>query len=179
MKVTVFGGAQAKPGDAIYNQAVQLGQLLGQAGCTVLTGGYMGSMEAVSQGAAEVGAHVIGVTCDEIERWRPIKANPWIKEEWRHTTLHERLLALLDSCDAAIALPGGVGTLAEIVLMWNRLLINSMQPRPLVLVGRGWQEVFSLFFETQDACIQQEDRRLLAFAKDVAQAARLVCHKSP
>ncbi len=179
MKVTVFGGAQAKPGDAIYNQAQQLGQLLAQAGCTVLTGGYMGTMEAVSRGAAEAGVHVIGVTCDEIERWRPIKANPWVKEEWRYPTLHERMLALLDACDAAIALPGGVGTLAEIVMMWNRLLVNSMQPRPLVLVGEGWEEVFTHFFETLGAYLQPKDRDLLVFAKDVAQAVRLVCQKSP
>jgi len=52
-----------------YQEALELGRLLGTAGFTVLTGGYVGTMEAVSRGAAESNAHVIGVTCDEIERF--------------------------------------------------------------------------------------------------------------
>jgi len=50
-----------------------------------------GTMEAVSRGAAEAGGHVIGVTCEDIEKWRPIGANAWVKEEWRKKTLTERL----------------------------------------------------------------------------------------
>jgi predicted Rossmann-fold nucleotide-binding protein len=40
--------------------------------------------------------------------------------------LHERLLALIDGCDAAIALPGGVGTLLEIAMMWNRMIVDAI-----------------------------------------------------
>lgn len=62
MKVTVFGGAAAVPGNPAYFEAQRLGCLLAQAGHAVLTGGYMGAMEATSRGAAEAGGHVIGVT---------------------------------------------------------------------------------------------------------------------
>ena len=56
-----------------YAEALALGELLAQRGHTVLTGGYMGTMEAVSDGAAAAGGHVIGVTCDEIGRFaRPL-----------------------------------------------------------------------------------------------------------
>lgn len=51
MNITVFGGAQPQPGDENYRMAHKLGQLLGQAGHTVLTGGYGGTMEAVSRGS--------------------------------------------------------------------------------------------------------------------------------
>src|SRR5512143_1618151 len=102
MKVTVFGGTLPKPGEHDYLEAVRLGDLLAQSGHTVITGGYMGTMEAVSKGAADAGGHVIGVTCDEIERWRSSKANPWVKEEWRYATLPERMIAMMDACDAAI-----------------------------------------------------------------------------
>ena len=61
-RVTVFGGSRTEPGDQDYQQAYFLGELLGKAGYTVLTGGYIGSMEAVSRGAAESGGHVVG--CD-------------------------------------------------------------------------------------------------------------------
>ncbi len=121
IRITVFGGSQPKPGDPVYQQALHLGELIASSGYIVLTGGYIGTMEAVSRGAAEAGGHVIGVTCDEIEAWRPVRPNPWLTEEMRFPTLRQRLFALVDNCDGALALPGGVGTLAEISLMWNQL----------------------------------------------------------
>ena len=78
----------------------------------MLTGGYIGTMEAASRGAAEAGGHVIGVTCQEVETWRRVTPNAWVLEEWRYPTLHERLLALIDGCDAAIALPRRRGNAA-------------------------------------------------------------------
>ena len=114
MNITVFGSASPIPGGERYEEARCLGELLARAGHVVLTGGYMGTMEAVSRGAAEAGGHTIGVTCDQIERWRNAKANAWVKEERRFQTVRERLYCLVESCDAALALPGGVGTLAEI-----------------------------------------------------------------
>ena len=83
MKISVFGGSQPKEEDAAYAEAMELGRLLAQRGHTVLTGGYIGVMEAVSRGACEAGGHVIGVTCEDIEAWRPIKANSWVMEEIR------------------------------------------------------------------------------------------------
>ena len=105
-------------------------------------------MEAVSRGASEAGGHVIGVTCGEIERWRDVGPNRWVKEEWRKKTLIERLQVLIRECDAAIALPGGAGTLTEIALMWNLMIVESMHRRPLILVGSGWQSVFDQFFKS-------------------------------
>ena len=47
-RVTVFGGSLPKPGEPAYRNAYELGKLLGAAGFAVLTGGYIGTMEAVS-----------------------------------------------------------------------------------------------------------------------------------
>ena len=55
MNISVFGGSQTKEGDAAYAEARELGALLAQRGHTVLTGGYIGTMEAVSRGAHEAG----------------------------------------------------------------------------------------------------------------------------
>ncbi len=147
MKVTVFGGALPKEGSAAYEEARELGKLLAERGHAVLTGGYMGTMEAVSRGASEAGGHVIGVTCEDIEAWRRSKANAWVKEEIKKKTLLERLQVLIEGCDAAIALPGGAGTLTEISLMWNLMIVESLPPRPLILVGSGWQSTFDQFFK--------------------------------
>jgi uncharacterized protein (TIGR00725 family) len=148
--------------------------LLGQSGYIVLNGGYVGTMEAVSRGAAEKGGHVIGVTCQEIERWRKSKANPWVNEEWHLQTLDQRLLALIDNCDAALALPGGVGTLLEISMMWNRLIIKAIAARPLILIGPGWRSVIDSFLQQQGHYLTERDRQWLTFAGTIEEAVEKI-----
>jgi uncharacterized protein (TIGR00730 family) len=170
MRITVFGGSTPKPNEPAYKEAYRLGQFIGEAGHTVLTGGYIGTMEAVSRGAAEAGGHVVGVTCDEIEGWRPVAPNPWIKEEIRFPTVRERLYKLIEGCDAAFALPGGVGTLAEIAVMWNQIQTHAMRPHPLILIGEGWKNMFEQWFTSNGVYIPPDHRRLVSFASDVETA---------
>jgi len=174
MKVSVFGGSQPKEGSEAYAEAMQLGKLLAQRGHVVLTGGYIGTMEAVSRGAAEAGGHVIGVTCEDIEHWRAIGPNAWVKEEWRRKTLMDRLMGLIEGCDAALALPGGPGTLTEISLMWNLMIIGSLRRRPLILIGGGWQTVFDQVFASLGTYSPDGQRALLQFAPDVTSAVQLL-----
>ncbi len=176
MNVSVFGGSSPKPGDQAYEEAILLGRLLAQKGHTVLTGGYMGTMEAVSRGASESGGHVIGVTCEEIERWRPVGRNAWVREEWRRKTLLERLKSIIEYCDAAIALPGGPGTLTEIALTWNLMTIESLSRKPLILIGEGWLKVFEKYFSTLGAYTHDGQKDLVQFASDVQSAARMLAN---
>jgi uncharacterized protein (TIGR00730 family) len=178
MNVTVFGGATAAPGEPVYEEAMRLGRLLALAGHTVLTGGYMGTMEAASRGAAEAGGHTIGVTCEEIERWRSSKANPWVQEEWFQPTLHERMVVMMDNSAALIALPGGPGTLTEISLAWNRMLVEAIPARPLILIGLGWKSVFAQLFAAQGPYIAPRHRSLLTFVDTIEEAATLLDPKS-
>ena len=174
MNITIFGGAQPQPGTPPYDEAYHLGKVLAERGHAVLTGGYIGTMEAVSKGASEAGGHVIGVTCAEIENWRPIAANAWVKEERRAETLLERLNWLINGCDAAIALPGGPGTLTEISLMWNLLVVESIHRRPLILVGEGWRAIFNQVFEATGEYTSVNAKTLLLFAEDVESAVALI-----
>ena len=174
MRVSVFGGSRPKDGDAAYAEAQELGKLLAERGHIVLTGGYIGTMEAVSRGAHEAGGHVIGVTCDDIERWRPVGANRWVKEELRKETLMERIHALIHESDAAMALAGGTGTLTEIALMWNLMTVESLHRRPLILIGRGWQSTFDQFFQEFDSYITVPQREILRFAHDVHTAVQIL-----
>ncbi len=175
--VTIFGGSQTTPGEPGYEAARRLGRLLAEAGWTVMTGGYMGTMEAASRGANEAGGHVIGVTCDEIEAYRQVGHNAWVKEERRYATLRERIHALIEASDAAMALPGGPGTLAEVSSMWNHLLIGAVLPRPLILIGPGWHETFELFFRNFSTYIPAAQLRWLQFAPDVDAAVNLLNHQ--
>lgn len=173
-KIAVFGSARPKSGDLDYGEAEHLGRLLGQAGYIVLTGGYMGTMEAVSRGASEAGGHVIGVTCDELEAWRPVSHNRWVKEEMRFPRLRDRLLALIDECDAALALPGGPGTLTEVSMMWNQLLIQAIPARPLILIGPGWKVAFETMYQVLGSYIGESERSWLSFAENVEAAFQLL-----
>lgn len=167
LHIAVFGGSWPKPGHPAYDEALALGSLLGSKGYVVLTGGYVGTMEAVSRGASQQGAHVIGVTCDEIERFRPTKPNPWVKEELRFPTLRSRLMGIIDACDAAFVLPGGIGTLAEMAMMWNHLLVGSITPRPLILIGTGWEAIIETLFSTMNNYIPEEQRAWITVASDI------------
>lgn len=174
MKVTIFGGAQPKEGSAAYAEARQLGALLARNGHTVLTGGYMGTMEAVSRGAYENGGHVIGVTCEDIEAWRPTRKNSWVKEERKFKTLADRMMELMRAGEGAIALAGGTGTLAEISLMWNLMLVRSLSPRPLILVGSGWQATFDQFFKEFESYMSAGQREWIYFADDGNTAVKIL-----
>jgi uncharacterized protein (TIGR00730 family) len=177
LKVTVFGAANTVPGEVLYEQALELGKLLAQSGFNVLTGGYIGTMEAVSRGAAEAGGHVIGVTCEDIEAWRKVKANAWVHEERRFTTLNQRLEHLITGCDAAIALPGGIGTLVEISLTWNQMVINAIPLKPFIIIGEEWHTSLRTLLERMGAYIPQSSRALISFAKNNQEVLKLLNQK--
>lgn len=174
MKISVFGGSQPQSGSNAYAEAFELGRSLAQLGHTVFTGGYMGTMEAVSRGAAESGGHVVGVTCAQIERWRNIGVNSWVSEEWKRETLMERLQTLIEACDVALALPGGPGTLTEISLTWNLMIVGALERRPLVLIGDAWRSVFSEVFLRLSDYIPNDQRVLLQFAADSMSAIEIL-----
>ncbi len=152
--------------------------MIGEAGFTVLTGGYIGTMEAVSRGVAECGGRVVGVTCDQIEKWRPVSPNNWVQEELRYATLKERMYALIDNCDAALVLPGGIGTLAELAVMWSQLQTGAITPRSLIFIGSGWRVVIDQFLDQFDDYVPEIYRPLIAFAADVTEAFQMLVSES-
>ncbi|HSG42762.1 MAG TPA: LOG family protein, partial [Anaerolineales bacterium] len=109
-----------------------------------------------------------------IEAWRPVSPNEWVKEERRRKTLIERLQVLVEECDAALALPGGAGTLTEIALMWNLMIVESLSRRPLILIGRGWQSTFDQFFKELDVYTPAKYRELVRYADDIDTAVNIL-----
>jgi len=170
--VSIFGSASPAPDSPAYEAARTAGRLLAEAGCRVQTGGYGGVMAAACRGAREAGGHAIGVTCDTIEAWRPGAANPWFAEERRQPTLDARLRVLIESCDAALVLPGGPGTLAEFALLWNRMQVGELEPRPLIAVGSFWEAVLEAF--SDPAHVPAAHRALVRTAPDASAAVELL-----
>ncbi|MCB8982287.1 MAG: LOG family protein [Ardenticatenaceae bacterium] len=170
--ITVFGSSRPLPDSAAYNEALTVGRLLAEAGYAVATGGYMGTMEAVSRGAAEAGGHVIGVTSAQIETFRPIPPNRWVKEEIRKELLRDRVTHLVMENDGMIVLPGGIGTLSEMALAWSLMQVGDIPPRPLVLYGPTWRATLTTFFDAD--YIRAQDYSLLQFADTPETAVALV-----
>jgi uncharacterized protein (TIGR00730 family) len=175
--ISVFGSSSPQPGSADYEAARDLGRRLAEVGFTVQTGGYMGIMEGVSRGANEAGGHVIGVTCDQIEEFRPSKANPWVKEEARHATLRERLLYLVDHCDGIVVMPGGIGTLSELALSWSFAQVGETSPKPIIPIGGLWQRTLAAFID-QDY-ISPNHVALLTPARSTAEAVDILVATIP
>ncbi len=168
--VSVFGGSAPQPGTPPYQEAQALGAALARAGWTVKTGGYTGVMEAASRGASEAGGHVIGVTCGLIEDWRGLRANAWVKEEKRFDSLRERLSHLVEFCDAAVALPGGIGTLSEIALTWSLLQTGEIPRKPFILLGPVWHATVSAFLQEAGIYLHAGDEKLVYLAASVDEA---------
>lgn len=170
MIVAVFGSAGPREGSSDYTQAYELGFALGRQGHTVMTGGYFGVMQAAAQGALDGGGKTIGVTCADIDSWRPTGPNPFIQDHRSTPNLNSRLEVLVREADAFFALPGGIGTMGEIILALNLMAVNSMPVKPLIAIGNAWQKTFDAFFNACAPQIASKDKALLVCAPDVPQA---------
>ena len=138
------------PGSAEYEDSFQVGAALGAAGYTVMTGGYAGVMEAASKGASEAGGHVIGVTTGKIEAFRggATKPNQWVVDEIRHATLRERLMHLVLEADGYVCMPGGLGTLHELVTVWELMRVGDIEKAPLICYGKYWDTMLAQMYDS-------------------------------
>jgi hypothetical protein len=171
--VSVFGGSAPPPGSPAYEEAEAVGRLLAEAGFVVMTGGYAGTMEATSKGAKDAGGHVIGVASGIIESRFGAKMNTYIDEAIYFDSLSERLHHLVVSCAAAIGLPGGIGTLSEVSLMWSLMQVGEIKPMPLVLLGQNWGDTLTTFYG-DGAYIRPDTMALWRLAHTPADAVRLI-----
>ncbi len=122
VQVSVIGsGAEAE------ERAEEVGRLLAERGCVVVTGGRGEVMAAACRGAKAAGGTTIGIVPGETR----IGANEWVDYVVATGIGHARNLAVVASGDAVIACGGRWGTLAEIG--FARVL-----GRPVVILEPGW-----------------------------------------
>ena len=125
--VAVYGSSSTRPGcggaaQKDYEDAQKLGMLLAKEGYGVLTGGSVGSMEAVNKGCKEAGGHSIGVTLELLKKEQ--KANDYCDELIRTDHFYPRLEKYREKSSFQVAGPGGVGTVMEVMEMLCMLLTN-------------------------------------------------------
>ena len=139
--IAVFGSAQVQAGSVDYVAAERIGRDLARSGYAVMSGGYLGVMEAVSKGAQAAGGYVIGVTTDQIGQPFNIRPNGYLDEIVNFADLRDRLQYMVLRADGYLAMPGGIGTLHEIAETWELMRIGGIPQRPIVCYGPLWADL--------------------------------------
>jgi uncharacterized protein (TIGR00730 family) len=138
-RVTIFGSARAKPGTYVYDEVKRVASALAEMGCDIITGGGPGLMQAANEGAAAVNApernRSVGI---RVELPFEQEVNPFVADAFEHKTFFTRLHQFVLMSDAYVVTPGGIGTVLELMLIWQLLQVKHVQDTPLILVGKMW-----------------------------------------
>src|SRR3989442_4553335 len=136
-RVCVYCASSRQSDAAYFEAAASLGRSLAECGVTIVYGGgAVGSMGALADAALAAGGKVVGVLprfMYDLE-W----GHPRLTELRLVGDLHERQRLMIEEVDAIVALPGGSGTLEELMeaITWKRLGLHG---HPIVLVNvRGF-----------------------------------------
>ncbi len=170
--VTIFGGAKCGELEPEYEQARRLGQLLADAGFTICTGGYLGVMEAASRGAHERGGRVLGIVMNQFKA----EPNRYLTDKVATPHFYERLQQLITRSVGFIAVRGGMGTVTELSLVWNKIQTKVIGPRPLVLLGDCWPPIVRAWQE--HLVVSDADVAALDFARTAEEAVEIINQKS-
>jgi uncharacterized protein (TIGR00725 family) len=170
--VTIFGGSKCGEGSEEYDQALEVGRMLADCGYTICTGGYLGVMEAASRGAHERGGRVLGIVMNQFKS----EPNRYLTDKVATAHFYERLQNLITRSVGFIAIRGGMGTVTEMSLVWNKLQTRVIEPRPLVLLGECWPPVIESF--RRHLAVSEADVALLDFARTAREAVAVIEEKS-
>ena len=141
-RVTIFGSARAKPGTDVYDEVKRVAAALADMGCDIITGCGPGLMQAANEGAAAVKApernRSVGIRVDlPFEQ----EVNPFVEQAFEHKTFFTRLHHFVLTSDAFVVVPGGIGTVLELTMIWQLLQVKHVHDTPLILVGKMWAEL--------------------------------------
>ena len=141
-RVTIFGSARIPPDHWVYGAVRDLAAELARMGCTVITGGGPGLMQAANEGAASAGATAtagsMGIRVDlPFEQ----EINPFVGEAFEHGTFFTRLHHFVLVSDAFVVVPGGIGSVLELAMVWQLLQVRRLHGTPLILIGTMWADL--------------------------------------
>ena len=170
--VTIFGGSKCGEHSDEYRQAIEVGRRLAEAGFTICTGGYLGVMEGASRGAREKGGRVFGIVMNQFKS----EPNRYLTDKVASEHFYERLQNLITRSIGFVALRGGMGTVTEISLVWNKMQTRVLEPRPLVLLGKTWRNVVRSWQD--NLVVSDADVSLLDFADTAEEACNIIISKS-
>lgn len=138
-RVTIFGSARAQPGSYVCDEVKRVAAALAEMGCDIITGGGPGLMQAANEGAAAANApernRSVGI---RVELPFEQQVNPFVEQAFEHKTFFTRLHHFVLTSDAYVVTPGGIGTVLELMMIWQLLQVRHIHDTPLILVGKMW-----------------------------------------
>jgi uncharacterized protein (TIGR00730 family) len=174
-RVAVYCGSANGNDPAFLAEARKLGAALAAAGLGLVYGGAcVGLMGAVADAALAGGAEVIGVLPDVLAGKEIAHAGLTRLELVK--TMHERKARMAHLADAFLILPGGYGTLEELleVVTWAQLRLHA---KPVILINTaGYWDGLLQFIDTAVAAgfLKAKNRRLLRVAASADEAVGTV-----
>jgi hypothetical protein len=174
-RVAVYCGSADGSDLAFLAEARALGAAIASAGLGMVYGGAsVGLMGATADAALAGGAEVIGIL-PEILSGSEIAHNGLTHLEVVKT-MHIRKARMVHLADAFLILPGGYGTLDELmeIVTWKQLRLHG---KPCVLINTaGYWDGLLAFLDTavKAGFLRAENRELLEVARDAAEAVRMV-----
>jgi uncharacterized protein (TIGR00725 family) len=147
--VAIFGYADTKPGDALFEEVVKVSYDLAEAGYTVVDGGGSGVMRAASNGAKKAGGRVIAVTLHskDLTHFEGRDPDNIFDTEIETKSYVERTLTLMKEGQVYVVFQGGTGTISEFAMAWGLARLYFGHHKPLILYGDSWKKIIQAFQE--------------------------------
>jgi len=164
--VSIFGSARTAKDSPYYQLAEKIARLLSDSGFSVISGGGPGIMEAANKGAFEGKGVSIGLN---IQLPHEQEKNPYqdISQTFRH--FFARKYMFVKMATAYVVLPGGFGTLDELMEALTLIQTRKSVRMPVILVGSAfWGGLLAWFRErlVTEGMIHAEDMDLLQVIDD-------------
>jgi uncharacterized protein (TIGR00730 family) len=139
-RVTIFGSARVDPNHWVYAAVRDTAAELTRLGCDIVTGGGPGLMQAANEGAKIADPDGSRQKSVGIRVELPFEqnVNAFVTDAFEHKTFFTRLHHFVLVSDAFIVTPGGIGTVLEMLMVWQLLQVRHLHDTPLLLAGRFW-----------------------------------------
>ena len=170
--VTVFGSARFEEKSLYYQQAVELGRMISDAGFAVITGGGPGIMEAANRGAKQGKSKSVGLNIHLPHEQYPNKYQD-ISMTFRYFFV--RKLMLIKYALAYVIFPGGFGTMDELFEALTLVQTGKIESFPIILYGKEyWQGLINWMKDTlvERGAIRKEDFSFIS----IVDTPDEVCH---
>lgn len=171
--VSIFGSARTLPGTENYKLTEDISRLLSDAGFSVISGGGPGIMEAANKGAFFGKSPSVGLNI-QLPDEQTANAYQDISQTFRHFFARKYMFVRFAS--AYVVMPGGFGTLDELLEALTLIQTGKSRKIPLILVkSEFWQGLIDWFRERliAEKLINPEDMDLIQIIdepKDVVEA---------
>lgn len=172
--VSVFGSTRAKPDEEIYQRAEKIGRLLAENGFAVITGGGPGLMEAANKGASSVGGKSIGLN---IELPLEQKPNPYANVNLSFRYFFVRKVMFVKYSVAYVILPGGFGTMDELLESVTLIQTHKIKPFPVILIGSNYWRGFLDWIQEvvlKEGKISPSDFEILRLIDDPVEVIKVI-----